>query len=275
MTEGHPSDNVKPDGYGTVCANLTYPNGLMVTLESDGSITQQLDQPIPDDHGVVEVSRMVTGRGTVIRQLNGHEEVSMHIMYFNGNTGYLYHDGSFEVDSMDGRRRMFSSTSEEYELEPISVRCVTDPQSRESIKIREDKLIGGNIYIVTALDGNIRIRHSDGTAIKRRLKPTDPSLPSTSEAKQTSSQRTSSTSPQSETNGTLLPDEDIEVKVMKNGFADVVVYPDRQVLCYRHSQGQRIPIRQSAKYVRCMISYEGLSGYIAYDTRATAEVSCM
>ncbi|KAE9031953.1 hypothetical protein PR002_g9435 [Phytophthora rubi] len=242
ITEGTRRLPKKPDQFPTIAATNSFPNGLIVSACSDGSIIQRCchskrniktksaynTSSDANNAGVQygeesEAFRVIYGRGSVLRALQcGRKEV----LLANGVTRVVQ-------DCKKHRHNSRKRPCNDSELPPPPVTTLTvDPETNALVERRPNGVI-----IVTLTSGARVAYHVDGTRMYSNAGNT-------------------------------------HVLVKKRGFADVCIDVDVNVTAQHHAAGERVAVTKGGLRVRSVVDvYDGTHVEISYNTKVTAQVN--
>ena len=240
---------LKPDGFSTVQVSVTSTSGLVVTANSDGTVTQQLQS----GRGLIdasEASRYFKYDGTIIRKMY---DGSVEVFFPNGESGYKsapnnvtdgdnidnnnnpqtdeeLAEGTWIFTDNSGFRCKLTPEGKQMELlPPINVKKQLDPETEAIVSTRED--FSGNLIVIDYKDGTKVISMEDGTLI--------------------------SSTPSGE-----------KVIITCIGFATIEIDTAFSAMATSHSLGQRIALSQGGNFTRSKICMpDGTVTEIQYDTR--------
>jgi hypothetical protein len=149
---------------------LQQKNGLTIKILPKGEIMQSLTQQLTQERAkaiyshlnrdikkeVPEISRIVTGKGTVIKFL---QDDTVQLLMANGNVAVRSKDRVWVTTNSKGMRRARRERDGlEYELDSIPSATVTDPETLAKTMIREDL-----VRVIRYADGSRVTEHADGT----------------------------------------------------------------------------------------------------------------
>lgn len=251
ISEGRRRLPKKPDKFSTVAVTNSFPNGLIVSACSDGSIVQRYAQTAIEgcnsgtgskrghqasreardgvarngvqDHDEREKYRVVYGKGSVLRVLQcGRKEV----MLASGIVHVV----------RDCKRHHYSSrksTRHDNELQPPLVTTLTvDPETDALVERRPN-----GVMIVTFTSGARVTYHVDGTRMYTNAGST-------------------------------------HVLVKKRGFADVCIDVEVNMTAQHHAAGERVAVTKGGLRIRSVVNiYDGTCVEISYNTKVTAQVN--
>ncbi|GMF34194.1 unnamed protein product [Phytophthora fragariaefolia] len=243
IAEGKKRLPKKPDKFPTITAINSFPNGLIVSACSDGSIVQRYAEPPTTKNasnanaevndaaastGVQrdkesEAYRVIYGRGSVLRVLRcGRKEA----MLANGTTRVTQ-------DCKTHRHSSRKRVSNDSELLPPSITTLTvDPETNALVERRPN-----GVMIVTLTSGARVAYHVDGTRMYTNAGNT-------------------------------------HVLIKKRGFADVYLDVEVNVTAQRHAAGERVAVTKGGLRVRSVVDiYDGTKIEISYNTKVTAQVN--
>ncbi|KAE9353024.1 hypothetical protein PF008_g5185 [Phytophthora fragariae] len=242
ITEGTRRLPKKTDQFPTIAATNSFPNGLIVSACSDGSIIQRCchskrniktksaynTSSDANNAGVQygeesEAFRVIYGRGSVLRALQcGRKEV----LLANGVTRVVQ-------DCKKHRHNSRKRPCNDSELPPPPVTTLTvDPETNALVERRPNGVI-----IVTLTSGARVAYHVDGTRMYSNAGNT-------------------------------------HVLVKKRGFADVCIDVDVNVTAQHHAAGERVAVTKGGLRVRSVVDvYDGTHVEISYNTKVTAQVN--
>ncbi|GMF11482.1 unnamed protein product [Phytophthora lilii] len=252
ISEGKRKLPKKPDKFPTITVTNSFPNGLIVSTCSDGSIVQRYAQttrknpnnsvhsnrsdnragneakhtvkasqgPQSDSEG--EQYRVIYGKGSVLRVLQcGRKEV----MLASGVVRVLY-------DCSKHRHSSRKQTSSSEKQPPLVTTLTVDPETNALVERRPN----GSI-IVTLTSGARVTYHVDGTRMYMNSGST-------------------------------------HVLVKKRGFADVCIDVEVNVTAQHHAAGERVAVTKGGLRMRSVVNiYDGTCVEISYNTKVTAQVN--
>lgn len=138
------SQKKKPDGFPTISATNTFPNGLTVTACSDGSIVQRyVSAASSASSSDGEIYRLIVGKGTVLCQFAGGERT------------ILLADGEVHAYTLD--KHAFPHEDDDVDRKPMRV---VDPATNALVEKRAN-----GVVVVTHTDGSRATYHVDGTSM--------------------------------------------------------------------------------------------------------------
>lgn len=229
----------KPDGFPTITATNTFPNGLTVTACSDGSIVQQyasaqrqapsstLSSTTTGERSKLsgeserEIYRLIVGKGTVLREFANGERVAL---LANGDVHHVARASRANNKSL--------AAADDNESEDGKPLRVVDPATNALVEKRPN-----GVVIVTHTDGSRITHHTDGT---RML-----------------------------TNGAKT-----HVLIKKPGFADVCIDMQVNLTAQRHARGERVAVTKGGLRTRSIVDlYDGTRIEVSYNTKVVAQVN--
>ncbi|KAG1689395.1 hypothetical protein DVH05_002196 [Phytophthora capsici] len=233
----------KPDKFPTVTMTNSFPNGLIVSACSDGTITQRYasgkssmasatnEPPDHDASGVRELDKMdkeekyrvIYGKGSVLRVLRcGRKEVLLASGIVRVVHGCTKHRHSSE-----------KGISHNKDLHPPTLTTLTvDPETNALVERRPSGVI-----IVTFTSGARVTYHVDGTRMYMNAGSS-------------------------------------HVLVKKRGFADVCIDVEVNSTAQCHAAGEPVAVTKGGLRVRSVVNvFDGTSVEISYNTKVTAQVN--
>ncbi|RLN87879.1 hypothetical protein BBJ28_00006865 [Nothophytophthora sp. Chile5] len=255
ICEGKRRLSKKPDGFSTITVTNSFPNGLIVSACSDGSIVQRYVRttsrlgeetaapPKKRNCAVagdeIELStkavngagssaydaedyRVFYGKGSVLRVLqSGKEEV----LLANGTVSVL-HEGRRGEQPQDWRN---PAGEDKHGQPPLTPTLTIDPETNALVERRPN-----GVVVVTFTNGARVTYHVDGTRMYSNA-------------------------------------GNSHILVTKRDFADVCIDVEINVTAQRHASGERVAITKGGLRVRSVVNiYEGTRVEVSYNTNVTA-----